>query len=63
MMESNPTTPIQAMNSNSKNGERQYNAYHQQQNVMHDLFQSIYTKENDANIDMNDNPYTHGNVR
>jgi len=30
---------------------------------MHDLFQSIYTKENDANIDMNDNPYTHGNVR
>lgn len=29
---------------------------------MHDLFQSIYTEENDANIDMNDNTHTHDNV-
>jgi len=29
---------------------------------MHDLFQSIYIKENYANIDMNDNPHIHDNV-
>ena len=29
---------------------------------MHDLFQSIYTNKNYANINMNDNPHTHDNV-